>query len=76
MVRSSARCQFILEVDELVFEAFAPQRLKDAMDEAAVLELPPLRPTLMGLELAPLLKLSAAAVMLGYLLPRPSARRR
>jgi len=57
------RFQFVLEVDELLFDVFAPQPLKDAMDDAKQLELPPLRPTLKRLPDASVGKIAATLVL-------------
>jgi hypothetical protein len=46
-----------MEIDERLFEAFSPNELKDALDEAAEIELPPIRPTWGGTALAPMRKL-------------------
>jgi hypothetical protein len=34
-----------MEIDERLFEAFSPNQLKDPLNEAAEIELPPIRPT-------------------------------
>jgi hypothetical protein len=64
-----------MEIDERLFEAFSPSQLKDALDEAAEIELPPIRPTmgrpilalmwkiLASNLLGPMTKLGAALVM-------------
>ena len=64
-----------MEIDERLFEAFSPNQLKDALDEAAEIELPPIRPIfgwptlalmwkILGSNLlGPMTKLGAALVM-------------
>ena len=60
------RCQVVLEADEALFEAFAPQRLKkNAMKKAAELERPALLGSFHGLDMQPVLKLCLALAMIG-----------
>jgi hypothetical protein len=62
---SCVRCQFVLEADEALFEAFAPQRLKNSMKKAAELERPALLGSFRGLDLQPVLKLCLVLAMIG-----------
>ncbi len=57
----------MLEVDERLFDTFAPQKLKDAVENARF-ELPPLRAfKVKWLEVAPVFKLSAVSAMVALL---------
>jgi hypothetical protein len=60
-------CQFVLQIDEQLFEAFAPRRLKNALAKTAALEAPPLLPAFKGLDIAPAVKLSAALGMVAIM---------
>ncbi len=60
-------CQFVMEIDELLFDAYAPKKLKDALRKAAKLEMPSLR-RFHGMDLSPVLKLSATLVMIGVMI--------
>ncbi len=62
-----ARWQFVLQIDEQLFESFAPTRLKRALAKSAELVAVSQR-TFHGLDLAPVLKLIAALTMVGCLL--------
>jgi hypothetical protein len=55
-----------MEVDELLFEAFAPKRLKNVLEHGKTIELKPLR-RVFGLDLAAVLKLGATIVMIGLM---------
>ena len=59
--------QFVLQVDEELFAAFAPRRLKGALAKSAKLMGASL-PTFHGLDLAPVLKLIAVLTMIGCVL--------
>ena len=60
------RCQFVLEADEALFEAFAAQRLKNAMKKkAAELERPAVLGSFHGLDMQPVLKLCLALAIIG-----------
>ena len=56
-----------MEIDELLFDAYAPQKLKDALCKAAKLEMPSLR-RFHGMDLSPVLKLSATFAMIGVMI--------
>ena len=58
--------EFVLEVDELLYNAFAPMKLKVAMTKAAELDLPPLR-TFHGLDLPPVFRLCSTLVLIGIM---------
>ncbi len=58
--------QFVLEIDTVLFESFAPRSLKGALAKSAELVTASL-PTFHGLDLAPVLKLIAALTMVGCL---------
>jgi hypothetical protein len=62
------RCnmQFVMEVDEMLFEAFAPQRLKGVLENGKMIKLKPLR-RFFGLDIPPVLKLVATSVMIGLM---------
>jgi hypothetical protein len=63
------RCQFVLEVDEQLFDTFkfAPRKLKDAVENARF-ELPPLRAfKVKSLEVAPVFKLCAVSATVALL---------
>ena len=62
----SGLCQFVMEVDEMLYSAFAPQRLKSVFQHAKTLELKPLR-RFFGLDLAPVFKLLLTGIMLGLM---------
>ena len=62
----SYAAQFVLQIDDQLFETFAPRRLKDALDKSAKLAVPSL-PTFRGLDLAPVLKFIAALALVGSL---------
>jgi hypothetical protein len=55
-----------MEVDEMLFEAFAPKRLKNVLEHGKTIELKPLR-RVFGLDLAPVLKLLLTSTMLGLM---------
>ena len=57
----------MLQIDEQLFESYAPRRLKRALAKSAELVVASL-PTFHGLDLAPVLKLIAALTMVGCLL--------
>ena len=65
-VRSPARWQFVMNIDEQLFESFAPRNLKRALAKSAELVVASL-PTFHGLDLAPVLKLIGALTMVGCL---------
>jgi hypothetical protein len=65
-VRSLARLQFVMNIDEQLFASFAPRRLKRALAKSAELVVTSL-PTFHGLDPAPVLKLIAALTMVGCL---------
>ncbi len=65
-VRSLARLQFVMNIDEQLFASFAPRNLKRALAKSVELVAASL-PTLHGLDLAPVLKLIAALTMVGCL---------
>ena len=65
-VRSLARLQFVMNIDEQLFASFAPRNLKRALAKSAELVVASL-PTFHGLDLAPVLKLIAALTMVGCL---------
>jgi hypothetical protein len=65
-VRSLARLQFVMNIDEQLFASFAPSNLKRALAKSAELVAASL-PTFHGLDLAPVLKLIAALTMVGCL---------
>jgi hypothetical protein len=65
-VRSLARWQFVMNIDEQLFASFAPRNLKRALAKSAELVAASL-PTFHGLDLAPVLKLIAALTMVGCL---------
>ncbi len=50
----------------MLFEAFAPKRLKNVLEHGKTIELKPLR-RVFGLDLAPVLKLILASAMLGLM---------
>ena len=50
----------------MLFEAFAPKRLKNVLEHGKTIELKPLR-RVFGLDLAPVLKLLLASTMLGLM---------
>ena len=52
-----------MEIDARLFEAFSPAQLKDALDEAAEIELQPIRPTWGGTALAPMWKMLASNLL-------------
>lgn len=52
-----------MEIDERLFEAFSPSQLKDALDEAAEIELPPVRPTIGRPTLAPMWTILASNLL-------------
>ena len=52
-----------MEIDERLFEAFSPTQLKDALNEAAEIELPPIRSTWGGPALAPMWKILASNLL-------------
>jgi hypothetical protein len=52
-----------MEIDEQLFEAYSPKQLKDALDHAAEIELPPFRPTWGAAALAPIWKLLATSLL-------------
>jgi hypothetical protein len=56
----------VLNIDEQLFASFAPRNLKRALAKSAELVRAPL-PTIHGLDLAPVLKLTAALAMVGWL---------
>jgi hypothetical protein len=64
--QSFARWQFVLQIDEQLFESFAPRKLKRALAKSAKLVVASL-PTFHGLDLAPVLKLIAVLTMVGCL---------
>ena len=66
-VRSFARWQFVMNIDEQLFASFAPRNLKFALAKSAELVVASL-PTFRGMDLAPVLKLLAALTMVGCLL--------
>ncbi len=57
----------MLEIDEQLFASFAPRNLKRALAKSAELVRAPV-PIIHGLDLAPVLKLVAALIMVGCLL--------
>ncbi len=57
----------MLQIDEQLFESCAPRRLKHALAKSAELVVASL-PTFHGLDLAPVLKITAALTMVGCLL--------
>ncbi len=57
----------MLQIDEQLFESCAPRRLKHALAKSAELVVASL-PTFHRLDLAPVLKLTAALTMVGCLL--------
>ena len=61
-----ALCQFVMEVDEMLFEAFAPKRLKNVLQHAKNLEVKPLR-RFFGLDLSPVFKLLLTGLMIGLM---------
>ncbi len=65
-VRSLARLQFVMNIDEQLFASFAPRNLKRALAKSAELVAASL-PTFHGLDLAPVLKLIAALTMVACL---------
>ena len=56
-------CQFVMEIDELLFEAYSPKKLKGALGHAAKIELPPFRSTWAAAVLAPIKKLMASNML-------------
>lgn len=58
--------QFVMEVDEMLFEAFAPKRLKKVLEHGKTIEMKPLR-RLFGMDLAPMLKLLLTSLMIGLM---------
>jgi hypothetical protein len=62
----AALCQFVMEVDEMLFEAFAPKRLKNVLQHAKNLEVKPLR-RFFGLDLSPVFKLLLTGLMIGLM---------
>jgi hypothetical protein len=66
IVRSLARLQFVMNIDEQLFASFAPSNLKRALAKSAELVVASL-PTFHGLDLAPVLKLIGALTMVGCL---------
>jgi hypothetical protein len=65
-VRSFARWQFVMNIDEQLFASFAPRNLKRALAKSAELVAASV-PTFHGLDLAPVLKLIAALTTVGWL---------
>ena len=61
-----ALCQFVMEVDELLFEAFAPKRLKTVLKHGKTLEMKPLRRSF-GLDPSPVVKLLLTSLMIGLM---------
>ncbi len=55
-----------MEIDECLFAAFCPQQLKNALANAAELELPAV-PTIRGLDVGPVLRLCATFAMIGFM---------
>jgi hypothetical protein len=55
-----------VEIDDILYEAFAPQRLTETFQKAKTLQLPSTK-TLWGLEPGPVLKLFATVVMIGVM---------
>jgi hypothetical protein len=66
LILNCVALEFVLEVDELLYDAFAPLKLKDALAKAAELDLPRLR-TVHGQDVPPVLRLCTAIVMLGFM---------
>jgi hypothetical protein len=52
-----------MEIDELLFEAYSPKKLKGALGHAAKIELPPFRSTWAAAVLAPMRKLMASNLL-------------
>ena len=52
-----------MEIDELLFEAYSPTKLKGALGHAAKIELPPFRSTWAAAVLAPIKKLMASNML-------------
>jgi hypothetical protein len=65
-LRSLARLQFVMNIDEQLFASFAPRKLKCALAKSAELVVASV-PTFHGLDLAPVLKLIGALTMVGCL---------
>ena len=65
-MRSLARLQFVMNIDEQLFASFAPRNLKRALAKPAELVAASVQ-TFHGLDLAPVLKLIAALTMVGCL---------
>jgi hypothetical protein len=55
-----------MEIDDILYEAFAPQRLTETFQKAKTLHLPSTK-TLWGLDPGPVLKLCATVVMIGVM---------
>jgi len=55
--------QFVMEIDELLFEAYSPKKLKGALGHAAKIELPPFRSTWAAAVLAPMRTLMASNLL-------------
>ena len=66
MLQRFALCQFVMEVDELLFEAFAPKRLKTVLKHGKTLEMKPLSRSF-GLDPNPVVKLLLTSLMIGLM---------
>ena len=55
-----------MEIDDILYEAFAPQRLTEMFQKAKTLQLPSTK-KLWGLDPGPVLKLCATVVMIGVM---------
>ena len=60
------RVQFVLDVDKVLFSVFCPKELKEMLDVAGELEVPP-TPSYNSLNSGVVLKLTAAFVMIGIM---------
>ena len=63
---SSVRVQFVLDVDKVLFSAFCPQKLKEMLDVAGELDIPP-TPRYNSLDSGVVLKLTAAFAMIAIM---------
>lgn len=66
LILNCVALEFVVEIDDILYEAFAPQRLTETFQKAKTLQLPSTK-KLWGLDPGPVLKLCATVVMIGVM---------